>query len=156
MTPARRGAAQAAPEAEVFDLDLDAIETQKEPSFTFRLGGRVFHCKHQEDLQWDMVEKWLVAQATGNDMQIAILLDEFFGVLLYDDEYDAFMEMKRDRTGPLSAGRALQLVQKINTEVFGLSGAADPTPRPAPSGRGSRKSASGSRVKHDGRVTKTA
>lgn len=153
MSPARRGAAAAVPE-EAVDLDLDQVETSDQPSFTFRLDGQRFRCRSQGDLSWDTIEKWLNAQATGN--LIVVVTENFFEQILFPEDVEAFNELKSQPKSPLTSDRAIELINTINEKVFGIKGAADPTKRPASSQRGSRKSGSGSKAKHDGRVTRTA
>lgn len=153
MSPAARASR---PTPIVPDLDLDAIESSPEPSCTFTLAGRQWHCRNANDLHWDTIEKYLIAQASNDGGQIAIVLDSFFTAVLYPEEIEDFMALKRDPSGPLGVERATQLIHHLNREVLGLPGPVDPTTRPANSGRGSRRSERGSKVEHDGRVTKTA
>lgn len=152
MSPKRAADVEA---PEVVDDDLDEIEMSKEPSYSFRLGGRVFHCRSKDDLHFDTIEKWLIARENGAG-SIAVAMDAFFSAMLFPDEVESFLAMKADPTGPGTTERMTRLIERVNEKVLGLPGAADPTRRPAASGRGSKATAPTPKVEHSGRVSKKA
>jgi hypothetical protein len=142
--------------APAVDLDLDAIPEEKEPSFSFKVGGQVFRCRNRKDLHWDTVEKWLIAREGADAGSIAVAIDSFFNAVLFPEDAETFMEMKRDPAGALTVDRVEKLLLAVNEKLFGVAAAVDPTPPPAPSARGSRANGTTSKAVHDGRVTRTA
>lgn len=130
---------------EIPELDLDDIEVSAVPSCVFNLDGKKFRCRAKEDIHWDTVERWLIARQIGS-REVAVEIDGFFAALLFPEDFESFMEIKKDPTGSLTSARATSLVQFVNQKVLGIEGAADPTKRPANSDRGSLKTGSTSKA----------
>ena len=141
------GTKKATAVAEPFlDIDLDAIATADEPSMTFRLGGQLFRCKDKDDLNWNTIEQWMVARASGDTDKSAASIDDFMSAVLYDDDVDKFLEVKRDPRGPLTVSRQMALVKEVNRIVLGVE-APDPTQQRSTSPDGSQTTGSTSKEK---------
>ena len=78
------------------DVDLDAIENDVHPSFTFKLGGQTFRCRNRDDLHWDTIEKWMIERATGDANKIAVVIDDFYRAVLFPEDVEAFLALKAD------------------------------------------------------------
>lgn len=130
------------PARAVTHLDLDAIEESTEPSMTFTLGGREWHCKASDDVSWPLVEDFFMAQSSGDISGVVLHFDDLFAAVLFEDEVDDFFKMKEDKQGPMTYKRFSELAKTIVEAVFGV-----PTEPPGTSRAGRRQTASSSGAK---------
>lgn len=110
-------------------LDLDAIEASGEPSFTFTLGGRDWHCKDSDDVSWPLVEEFFLAQSSGDTGGVVLHFDDLFAAVLFEDEVEDFFALKSDKDGPMTYRRFSVLAPKIVEKVFGVPTAPPGTSR---------------------------
>lgn len=103
--------------AKDFD-DFDELEEDNTPSYTFKLGGREWHCRQPEDVHWDTVEVYLRAQATKDYSEITTDMDTLFSGVLFPDEIDDFLKLKHDPKGGLSSRRINPLAAKVVERVL--------------------------------------
>lgn len=129
--------------------DLDALETSDEPSYVFKLGGREWHCRQPRDVHWDTVETFLKAQAAGGAVQIATRVDGFLSAVVFPEEVEDLLELKRDPAGPLTVDRATVLIRRITERVLNR-----PTTPPSASSAGRPKRAGTSGGASRSRATK--
>jgi hypothetical protein len=117
-------------------LDLDAIEASDEPSMTFNIGGRTWHCKGSDEIPWPIIEEFFKAQGSGDVSAVVMNVDTLFEAVLFPDEVEDFMAMKQDKQGPMTYKRFSELAKTVAEEVFGV-----PTEPPGISPTGRRPSA---------------
>ena len=111
------------------EFDLDAVEipaSPAEPSVTFRLDGRDWHCREREELPVLVIEQ-LMGQGT---MQV----ERFFTNLLVPDQVPDFLVLLRRADCPLTLPRTQALMQHVAEQVLNR-----PTLRSGPSGVGPQK-----------------
>ena len=122
-----------------FEDDFDpAPDATVEPSYRFKLGGRVWSCRPVGQVPWNLARQVF---SLDDDGTFGIVVEPFFRGVLIPAEVDAFLEMLNAADSPLTEENAEPLMQKVTEKVF-----ARPTKPSAGSGkqRRRRSSAAGS------------
>lgn len=134
---------------EVVDFDADTIEAEDEVTFTFRLGGRVWSCRSQQDVPMHLMEQ--MGTAEDDPKQGVLAVGAFFRAVLVEDQVDDFCELIEQRNSPLTLKKVQPIMDKASAAIFGR-----PTERSTGSSGGPRRTAGTSRAASSSRGTRRA
>lgn len=93
-----------------FDVDEEGQDA-REPSCSFRLGGREWQVKNAEDVPFGAVDRILGARNGGQDVVVEI--GPFFQSVIVDEQVDDFMAMLADPRSKLTVGKVKPLLAYV-------------------------------------------
>ncbi|MBU6429602.1 MAG: hypothetical protein KGR26_11360, partial [Cyanobacteria bacterium REEB65] len=132
-------------------IDLDALEGEGEqqPSCTFSLAGREWHCKQPDDVPWFAIQSLVGAASAGNEAAVMTQVGALLSAVLVDDEIEDFLKVLVDPKSALTIRRVKPLIEHITTYVLMRT----PISPPAASRTGGRRTTGTSKGASSSRAT---
>jgi hypothetical protein len=113
--------------------DFDDIPEEHESPCAFRIGGREWHCRNQDEVPFAIMRDVLADQPAPDQVE------NFFRAVLLKEEFEDFKALLRDPESTLSVGRVRPVIEFVSEHVFGR-----PMERPGTSEPGPLQTASAS------------
>lgn len=131
--------------------DYDALRGLGAPGPSFRLGGRLWHCRSADDVPFRATKVFAVS-AEDDVAGVLVQVDSFFADLLVPAELTEFRAMLDAEDSPLTVGILTPLMTDLATAML----APTPTTPAGASSNGSRRTGRSSGAPSSSRATRRA